>query len=242
MAKSAAHRLRIELKRFNDEPTPLFLAKPIESNIMEWRFAMKGAPETPYAGGIYHGKLVFPQDYPWKPPSIIMLTPSGRFKTNTRICLSISDFHPETWCPSWTVNTILTGIISFFNSDESTVGSIEESLERRRELSLSSHDFNKKDKVFQELFGPDPHAMFEEFESRKPPGKSSAKATAGGAAADAKLGTTASDPGAMTSTTTADTSAKETEKETEKVMGSSLLTTVLSAMGIGGETAPKFEP
>lgn len=94
MAKSAAHRLKIELKRFNDDPTPLFLARPIESNVMEWRFVMAGAPGTPYHGGMYHGKLVFPTEYPWKPPSIYMITPSGRFKTNTRICLSISDFHP----------------------------------------------------------------------------------------------------------------------------------------------------
>ena len=26
-----------------------------------------------------------------------MLTPSGRFETGTRLCLSMSDFHPETW-------------------------------------------------------------------------------------------------------------------------------------------------
>jgi len=49
----------------------------------------------PYAGGQYHGKLIFPSDYPYKPPAIMMLTPNGRFNTNTRLCLSMSDFHPE---------------------------------------------------------------------------------------------------------------------------------------------------
>jgi ubiquitin-protein ligase len=48
-------------------------------------------------GGKYHGKLIFPASYPFKPPTIMMCTPSGRFKTNTRLCLSMSDFHPETW-------------------------------------------------------------------------------------------------------------------------------------------------
>ena len=28
-----------------------------------------------------------------------MLTPNGRFKVATRLCLSMSDFHPETWNP-----------------------------------------------------------------------------------------------------------------------------------------------
>ena len=35
-------------------------------------------------GGYYHGKLVFPREYPFKPPSIYMATPNGRFKCNTR--------------------------------------------------------------------------------------------------------------------------------------------------------------
>ncbi len=37
-------------------------------------------------GGVYHGKVVFPPSYPFKPPSILMLTPNGRFAVNTRLC------------------------------------------------------------------------------------------------------------------------------------------------------------
>jgi len=50
---------------------------------------MKGAADGPYAGGVYMGKLKFPPEYPWKPPSVLMCTPSGRFDTGKRICLSI---------------------------------------------------------------------------------------------------------------------------------------------------------
>lgn len=62
---------------------------------------------------IHVGKLVFPADYPFKPPSIRMITPNGRFQVNTRLCLSMSDFHPGTWNPSWSVSTILNGLLSF---------------------------------------------------------------------------------------------------------------------------------
>lgn len=48
-----------------------------------------------------------------QPPAVYMLTPNGRFSTNTRLCLSMSDFHPETWNPLWSVGTILTGLLSF---------------------------------------------------------------------------------------------------------------------------------
>lgn len=74
---------------------------------------VKGPEKTPYEGGFYHGKLIFPGEFPFQPPSIYMTTPNGRFKVNTRLCLSISDFHPDTWNPAWSVSTILTGLLSF---------------------------------------------------------------------------------------------------------------------------------
>ena len=118
----------------------------------------RGAPYPPHThtsrtGGLYHGKLKFPDDFPFKPPAIMMLTPSGkanlfsafecveplapkiappcnaskneflnhsknsissgRFETGRRLCLSMSDFHPESWVPTWSVATILNGVLSF---------------------------------------------------------------------------------------------------------------------------------
>ena len=35
-----------------------------------------------------------------------------------RLCLSISDFHPDTWNPAWSVSTILTGLLSFMVSQK----------------------------------------------------------------------------------------------------------------------------
>ena len=113
---------------------------------------IKGPVDTPYAGGCYHGKLLFPSEYPYKPPAIMMLTPNGRFNTNTRLCLSMSDFHPETWVPAWSVASILNGVLSFMLESTPTVGSVETSLTERRRLALSSHAFNRKTPLFVELF------------------------------------------------------------------------------------------
>ncbi len=65
-------------------------------------------------GGIYHGRILLPPEYPFKPPSFLMLTPNGRFETSAKICLSISSHHPEHWQPSWSVRTALTALIAFF--------------------------------------------------------------------------------------------------------------------------------
>ena len=85
------------------------MAEPLPSNILEWHYVVRGPEDSLYKGGLYHGKLVFPSEFPFKPPSILMTTPNGRFKTDTRLCLSISDYHPDTWNPAWSVSTILTG-------------------------------------------------------------------------------------------------------------------------------------
>ncbi|PSN58454.1 Ubiquitin-conjugating enzyme E2 J2 [Blattella germanica] len=110
---SATARLKQDYLRLKKDPVPYVVAEPLPSNILEWHYVVTGPENTPYDGGLYHGKLVFPQEFPFKPPSIYMITPNGRFKTNTRLCLSISDFHPDTWNPAWSVSTILTGLLSF---------------------------------------------------------------------------------------------------------------------------------
>ena len=76
-------------------------------------YVIRGPPDTPYEGGEYYGRLTFPSEYPFKPPAIRMTTPSGRFQPDTRLCLTMSDFHPSLWNPSWSVPTILNGLLSF---------------------------------------------------------------------------------------------------------------------------------
>lgn len=92
-------RLRKEFKELSKKPVENIRACPLESNILEWHYVIEGAKGSVYEGGYYHGIVTFPKEYPMKPPSIQMFTPNGRFKTCTRLCLSMSDFHPESWNP-----------------------------------------------------------------------------------------------------------------------------------------------
>ncbi|CAI5441161.1 unnamed protein product [Caenorhabditis angaria] len=160
---TATMRLKKDYQRLLKEPVPFMQAAPLDSNILEWRYIIYGAPKTPYEGGIYHGKLVFPKDFPFKPPSIYMITPSGRFQTNTRLCLSISDYHPDTWNPAWTVSTIITGLMSFMNDNQPTLGSISTSEEERRILALRSKGFNLRDKTFCTVFAEEAEKIKKEL-------------------------------------------------------------------------------
>ena len=116
-----------------------FVAEPSEDDIFDWHFALFGPPGTPFERGIYHGRIVLPPEYPFKPPSFVLLTPNGRFETNTKICLSISQHHPKQWQPSWSIRAALTAIRAFFPTPpEGAVGSLDWSDDVRRELAERS--------------------------------------------------------------------------------------------------------
>ncbi|TAQ87786.1 hypothetical protein B7494_g3888 [Chlorociboria aeruginascens] len=125
MASRAANkRLTREYKTISEKPPPYIVAHPSEANILEWHYIITGPESTPYHNGQYWGTLMFPPDYPFAPPAIRMHTPSGRFQPSTRLCLSISDFHPKSFNPAWEVSTILMGLLSFMTSEEMTTGSV----------------------------------------------------------------------------------------------------------------------
>ncbi|RHY91366.1 hypothetical protein DYB35_007269, partial [Aphanomyces astaci] len=43
-------------------------------NMFDWHFTIRGPRDTDFAGGVYHGRILLPSDYPFKPPNIILLT------------------------------------------------------------------------------------------------------------------------------------------------------------------------
>ncbi|XP_054156402.1 ubiquitin-conjugating enzyme E2 J2-like [Oppia nitens] len=150
--KIAIKRLQKDYKELLQDPIPFVTAVPLESNILEWHYVLKGPPDSPYSGGIYHGTLAFPKEFPYKPPAIRMLTPNGRFAINTSLCLSMSEFHPETWSPLWTGGAVLNGLLSFMVGNERATGCVHNTDEERRQLAAQSWNFNLKNKTFCELF------------------------------------------------------------------------------------------
>ena len=89
---------------------------------LTWWYVIFGL-EGYFEGGYYFGKVVCPQDYPARPPYITVLTKNGHFVAGEKVCLSITDYHPESWNPAWTVTHVILGMISFWLGGEETAGS-----------------------------------------------------------------------------------------------------------------------
>ncbi|CAG9326566.1 unnamed protein product [Blepharisma stoltei] len=153
MSRQCLSRLHKEYEMIMKDPIPNAIACPDPQNWLHWHFVVFGL-DKPYTNGVYHCELRFPIDYPMAPPSIIMHTPSGRFDPGQRICTSMSDYHPESWSPIWSVSTIIMGFISFMQSEENAAGTVSASNIEKQRLALLSKDFNMKCPKFMELFEP----------------------------------------------------------------------------------------
>ncbi|KAJ9103800.1 hypothetical protein QFC21_002262 [Naganishia friedmannii] len=95
---------------------------------------------------------MFPNEYPFKPPDIKLFTPSGRFETNIKICMSMTSYHPSTWNAAWSVATILTGLLSFMLTDEITTGAVKTTEAEKKRFAAASHGFNLANKKFRDVF------------------------------------------------------------------------------------------
>lgn len=86
-----------------------------------------------------------------------MFTPSGRFEPKARICLTISDYHPESWNPIWKIESIMMGLISFMLSDEQSVGTVNSTKAECKKFAKDSLNWNVKTNKtgkFEKIFDP----------------------------------------------------------------------------------------
>lgn len=111
---------------------------PFGKNLLRWHFSVLGPSNSPYSEGIYHGRILLPKNYPMSPPRVQMLTPSGRFVPGEDICLSASNYHPETWTPRWTILSLIDALRLHMLTTPNEIGGIDSTREKRMDLAVQS--------------------------------------------------------------------------------------------------------
>eukprot|EP01035_Chromulina_nebulosa_P018779 gene18779-24546_t len=139
---TAVKRILADVRELERHKSSRYTASPLEDNMFEWHFTIRGPQGTDFEGGVYHGRILLPPEYPFKPPNIIFLNKNGRFEVGTKICLSISAYHEESWQPAWGVRTMLEAIISFLPTEGAgAIGALDWSKEERKKLATESHSY-----------------------------------------------------------------------------------------------------
>ncbi|KAK3841433.1 MAG: ubiquitin-conjugating enzyme/RWD-like protein [Linnemannia gamsii] len=136
---SAVKRIMQEARELMREPSTDFAANPLETDIFEWHFTIRGPEETEFEGGLYHGRILLPNNYPFAPPSLMFMTPNGRFELHKKVCLSITGYHPEYWQPAWGIRTVLVAVMGFLpTQSKGAIGGLDTSVEARKALAIKS--------------------------------------------------------------------------------------------------------
>ncbi|TYJ53401.1 hypothetical protein B9479_005948 [Cryptococcus floricola] len=123
---TATRRLMKEYRDLTADPLQdTITAGPVsEDNMLEWEALIQGPEGTPYEGGVFAAKLVFPSDYPLNPFTMTFDPPllHPNIYPTGQVCISI--LHPpgddplqyesasERWSPVQGVRSVLLSVLS----------------------------------------------------------------------------------------------------------------------------------
>eukprot|EP00055_Hartaetosiga_balthica_P004513 m.11891 g.11891 ORF g.11891 m.11891 type:complete len:151 (+) comp3911_c1_seq1:28-480(+) len=133
----SSKRIQRELAEITLDPPRDCSASPkSDSNIYEWVSTIMGPENSLYEGGVFFLDIVFPQDYPFKPPKVTFKTRiyHCNISSSGAICL---DILKDQWSPALTISKVLVSICSLLadcNPKDPLVPSIAQEYLQHREL------------------------------------------------------------------------------------------------------------
>jgi ubiquitin-conjugating enzyme E2 D/E len=110
----ALKRLQKEVSEIQKDTPANCSAGPNNNDLFNWEATIIGPTETPYEGGIFKLKILFPADYPFKPPKITFETRiyHPNINANGGICL---DILKDQWSPALNITKVLLSICSLLD-------------------------------------------------------------------------------------------------------------------------------
>ncbi len=130
-------RINADLNEILKNPPANCSAGPTDdNNIYEWQATILGPRDTPYQDGIFYLSIIFPSEYPFKPPIVKFITKIYHCNINSKgsICL---DILKNEWSPALTISKLLLSICSLMtdpNPDDPLVTEIAELYTNNRTL------------------------------------------------------------------------------------------------------------
>ena len=90
-------------------------ARIVSEDTLKWEASLRGVEGTPYEGGQYILCVIFPQDYPFKPPKIRFDTRVYHANINAKGGIDC-DLLQDNWSPAMTITKVLITLATCFSS------------------------------------------------------------------------------------------------------------------------------
>lgn len=120
-----------------------------ENNIHEWYIKISSlvGDDNEFEHGEYIGKITITDDFPYKPPSFMLLTPNGVYDIDGRVCISIGEFHSQNYMPTLGVsgftNQLISGMIGWRTLGEG-IRLLNTTVEEKKLLASESVKYNEQ--------------------------------------------------------------------------------------------------
>lgn len=109
--QATTKRIMKEYMTMSTSPPPNISAAPIDDcDMYKWQAIIFGPADSVYAGGVFKLTIVFPPDYPFKPPRVEFVTKIYHCNiVNKYLCI---DILKNQWSPALTIDKVLLSILS----------------------------------------------------------------------------------------------------------------------------------
>jgi len=147
-------RMNSEYKILQDNPLENVIIEKDPDDIFKWHFIIHDLCNCVYAGGIYYGTIIIPENYPVVTAKIRFLTPNGRFEQKQNLVFCGIDHPKVISMATWTVASMFSAIIEEMLSCVTTSDCTHKEYLLRQQLSKESIGFNMKNRDFVHIFRP----------------------------------------------------------------------------------------
>ena len=147
LSRISKRRLVKELVEITIEHLPEISVGLKGDNLHEWEAIIQGPHDTPYEGGKFILNMIFPENYPMKPPVVTFQTQIYHCNVNSDGKLSLNILG-NNWSPALTPEKLLLSIVSLLNDCDSQYPFVPEIaaqyINNREEHDQVCKDWTKK--------------------------------------------------------------------------------------------------
>lgn len=120
-----------------------------EENPLVWYILLSNfsGNKDEYTGGEYLCRLVAPPEYPYKPPSFYFMTHNGLYQIESKVCISIGEFHPGDHRAALGMSGFSTELVNGMICWEQMGAGIQilnTTAEQKREYAAQSKAYNRQ--------------------------------------------------------------------------------------------------